>query len=80
MLEYPERDSFKMKNMAFCKNCDGVRKVNCVMCNGSGKTQISKICEFCHGQGILPCPACDKAILAIELAAAAVSAISSKMK
>jgi len=66
--------------MAFCKNCNGVRKVDCVMCNGSGKAQNSKKCEFCHGQGKLPCPACDKANLAVELAAAAVSAIPSKQK
>jgi RecJ-like exonuclease len=66
--------------MAFCKNCNGVRKVNCVMCNGSGKTQFGKKCEFCHGQGKLPCPACDKAGLAVGLAGAAVSAIFSKKK
>lgn len=46
-----------------CANCEGIGKIKCEHCGGSGLmpevSLLDQTCRQCQGTGQAPCPACN---------------------
>lgn len=58
-------------NRCLCPACYGVRRTQCMACNGTGKGDWGDVCKACNGERLVPCLRCTDGFARADLPAEA---------